>query len=77
MFAQAFFRIETILQVPDDAWHPRPDTTSVVVRLVRKDDPGIDDLFIQGLAMQSDKKLKNAIREIICLRSSWTRRSAR
>ncbi len=79
MFAQAFFSIKTILQVPDDAWHPRPDTTSVVIRLSRKDDPGIDDMFIQGLALQSDKKLKNAIREVMVELSpgNGTKRKAR
>lgn len=79
MFAQAFFGVETMMQVPDDAWYPRPDTSSVVIKLVLKDELSKDDEVIQELAKQSDKKLKNAVREAIVRHSpgKGTKRKAR
>ncbi|UCD02848.1 MAG: HAD-IB family phosphatase [Candidatus Aenigmatarchaeota archaeon] len=76
MFAQSFFSIETILKVNKEAWHPRPDTMSMVVR-IRPRKPGPDDVFLREIALQDDKKLKNALREAIIKRKGKTKRTAK
>ncbi len=65
MFAQAFFRVETLLAVPDEAWSPIPDTASVVIRLSPRHAGSASEAVLRQLALQSDKKLKNALREAI------------
>ncbi|MBN2330337.1 MAG: methyltransferase [Candidatus Aenigmarchaeota archaeon] len=79
MFVQAFFRVETMMRVPEDAWHPKPDTSSVVMKLIRKEKPSVGDMIVQELAKQSDKKLKNAMREAFVRHShgNGTKRNAR
>jgi 16S rRNA A1518/A1519 N6-dimethyltransferase RsmA/KsgA/DIM1 with predicted DNA glycosylase/AP lyase activity len=79
IFSQAFFRIETMMKVPDSAWTPRPDTPSVVIKLTRKKAGGIGDIVLREIALQSDKKLKNAVREVIVrhARGNGTKRKAR
>jgi 16S rRNA (adenine1518-N6/adenine1519-N6)-dimethyltransferase len=65
MFAQAFFRIETLLPVPAGAWSPTPDTASVVIRLAHREASSASEAVLRQLVLQSDKKLKNALREAI------------
>jgi 16S rRNA A1518/A1519 N6-dimethyltransferase RsmA/KsgA/DIM1 with predicted DNA glycosylase/AP lyase activity len=65
LLAQAFFRIETLTMVPADAWTPRPDTAGVVIRIVPFEAKSLPEIFLREFALQSDKKLKNALREAI------------
>ena len=70
LLAQAFFRIETLTMVPTEAWTPRPHTAGVVIRLVPYEAKTLPEIAIRELAMQSDKKLKNALREAFIRLSS-------
>ncbi len=77
LFAQAFFSIETLLHVGRDAWEPRPDTDSDVIRLTPRKSGGMKDSFLRELILQDDKKLKNALREAMVRISGKTKRSAK
>jgi 16S rRNA (adenine1518-N6/adenine1519-N6)-dimethyltransferase len=63
LFAQSFFRIETLMPVNADAWSPRPDTKSFIIRLSPKKPADDKDMMLRELILQDDKKLKNALRE--------------
>ena len=76
LFAQSFFRIETLLRIEKDAWHPRPDTASMVLRLTPKKPEG-SDFLLREMALQDDKKLKNALREALVRAEGKTKRGAR
>ncbi len=65
LFALTFFRIETLLRVSRSAWSPQPDTLSFIVRLSPKKPANEPDKIWRELILQSDKKLKNAMREAI------------
>jgi len=77
VFSQAFFRIETVLTVPRTAWSPRPPADGAVVRLTPRERPGARDRLAMELALQEDKKLKNALREALVRISKSTKRKAR
>lgn len=76
VFSHAFFRIETLYRIEKDAWHPRPDTASMVLRLTPKK-PGGADFLLREMALQDDKKLKNALREALVSMKGKTKRGAR
>lgn len=65
LFAQAFFRIETLLVVPGGAWSPEPGTNSCVMRITPRPAKDRGERILRQLALQSDKKLRNALREAI------------
>jgi len=77
LFSQAFFRIETLLRVSSSAWTPKPDAESAVIRLTRKNDENKREMVLRGLSLQDDKKLKNALREIIIESEKSTKRKAK
>jgi len=77
LFSQAFFRIETVLTVPMSAWSPRPPADGAVVRLTPRPRPGARERLAMELALQEDKKLKNALREALVRISKSTKRKAR
>jgi len=77
LIAQAFFRIETLLNVPADAWSPVPDIRSAVVRLTPRKASGPGEALLREIAMQDDKKLKNALREAMIKSGKGTKRKAR
>ncbi|MBN1897032.1 MAG: 16S rRNA (adenine(1518)-N(6)/adenine(1519)-N(6))-dimethyltransferase [Candidatus Aenigmarchaeota archaeon] len=76
LFSQSFFRIETLLRIEKDAWHPRPDTASMVVKLTPKKPEG-SDVLVREIVLQDDKKLRNALREALMNTGAKTKRSAR
>jgi 16S rRNA (adenine1518-N6/adenine1519-N6)-dimethyltransferase len=76
LFAQSFFRIESLLRVGKDAWRPRPDTMSMIIRITHKK-PEARDVLLREMALQDDKKLKNALREAFTRIRGKTKRSAR
>ena len=65
LFAQSFFRIETLMMVPVGAWTPEPDMVGVVIKMVPYNAKTLPEIFLREFALQSDKKLKNALREAI------------
>ncbi len=75
LFAQAFFRIEILMKVDKGAWTPRPDTAGFVVRLTPSEPE--KDFMLREMALQEDKKLKNALREALVKSEKKTKRSAR
>jgi 16S rRNA (adenine1518-N6/adenine1519-N6)-dimethyltransferase len=77
LFASAFFRIETLLPVGKDAWEPMPRVGSVVVRLTPMKPASGRDRLVRSLALQSDKKLGNALREALAGLPGGTKRKAR
>ena len=76
VFTRAFFRTEILLRVERDAWHPRPDTASFVVRLTPKKPAGMAELVLREMALQEDKKLRNALREALMKHMKKTKRQA-
>lgn len=76
LFTQSFFKIETLLRIEKDAWHPRPDTASMVLRLTPKKSEGADFL-LREMILQDDKKLKNALREALVKTEGKTKKSAK
>ena len=77
LFSQAFFRTEIILKVPQEAWSPIPGTESVVIRLTPRKASGDAESLVRELALQSDKKLKNTLRESMVKIMGKTKKSAR
>jgi 16S rRNA (adenine1518-N6/adenine1519-N6)-dimethyltransferase len=77
MFAQAFFRIETLFRVEKNAWSPRPDTMSFVVRLTPREPAHEREFVLREMALQDDKKLRNALREALVKSEEKTKRTAR
>jgi 16S rRNA A1518/A1519 N6-dimethyltransferase RsmA/KsgA/DIM1 with predicted DNA glycosylase/AP lyase activity len=77
LFAQAFFRIETMLKVDRNAWTPRPDTMSFAVRLTPRQPKDWKENVLREMALQDDKKLKNALREALMKSKVRTKRVAR
>ena len=59
----AFFTIEKIVDVPKTAFFPIPRVKSVMIRLRKKE--GLEGYFVRQLYLQRDKKLKNALREMV------------
>jgi 16S rRNA (adenine1518-N6/adenine1519-N6)-dimethyltransferase len=76
LFSQAFFKVETLLRIEKDAWHPRPDTLSMVIRLSPRK-PGARETLVRELFLQDDKKLKNALREALVKCKGNTKRTAK
>ncbi len=77
MFAQVFFRIETLFRVEKNAWAPRPDTLSFVVRITPDKPKDARETVLREMALQDDKKLKNALREALVKTKEKTKRGAR
>ncbi len=65
------FRIEKLMDVPREAFEPRPRTDSVVIGIERRRG-GIQDFLIRERML-----VKNAAREALCRHSGMTKREAR
>ena len=76
-FTQLFFRAEELLLVDKEAWSPVPDTDGIVVRLTPSKPSGTGEMIARELALQQDKKLKNALSEAIVRSCGSTKRQAR
>jgi 16S rRNA (adenine1518-N6/adenine1519-N6)-dimethyltransferase len=59
----SFFDAKIMHEVPKKAFYPEPDTNSVIVRITPKHDAL--SYIPQQLYLQRDKKLKNALREML------------
>jgi 16S rRNA (adenine1518-N6/adenine1519-N6)-dimethyltransferase len=71
--AQAFYDMEILFDVPKDAFKPRPNTSSVVIKL----SPKKEKTFMAALFLQPRKLMKNALREALCERKKMTKSQAR
>ena len=66
VISQAFYRVETLLDVPAEAFYPAPEVQSRVVRLVRKDradgaEPGKVLRFLKRAFAMRRKTLRNVL----------------
>jgi 16S rRNA (adenine1518-N6/adenine1519-N6)-dimethyltransferase len=77
LFFQAFFNAKVILDVGSASWSPVPGTESVVMRIIPKNPAGMRERMIRSLALQDDKKLRNALREALAGLPGGSRRKAR
>jgi 16S rRNA (adenine1518-N6/adenine1519-N6)-dimethyltransferase len=59
----AFWHTTIIQDVPSSAFQPKPRGTSVIAQLTKRSDTNPSLFFIRKLYLQSDKKLKNGLRE--------------
>ena len=63
----AFLQIEKMREVPKTAFYPSPSVKSMLIRLKYRSDSDPPAFWIRQLYLQRDKKLKNALREILIL----------
>ena len=61
----AFFDVEKIIDVPKESFSPAPKVKSMMIRLSKREDFDDGRYFVRQLYLQRDKKLKNALREIL------------
>jgi 16S rRNA (adenine1518-N6/adenine1519-N6)-dimethyltransferase len=59
----SFFDIDVLTTISPDAFYPKPEGFSVVIRMKHKEKLTDEELFIKMLFLQNDKKLKNCLRE--------------
>lgn len=76
LFANSFFDIKKIAEVPKTAFHPVPKVGSVIIKLTMKKELSDADCIMKQLWLQRDKKLKNALREAFIEKFDITKKEA-
>ncbi len=76
LFANSFFDIKKIVDVPKTAFYPVPKVGSAIIKLIPKKERSDADFIIQRLWLQRDKKLRNALRETLVAKFSITKKEA-
>ncbi|RLJ09008.1 MAG: hypothetical protein DRP13_01585 [Candidatus Aenigmatarchaeota archaeon] len=70
--AQVFFNIKIMQEVPKSAFHPKPKTNSVIIKIIPKP-KNLSALVL----LKQGMKVKNAVREALCASKGLTKREAR
>ncbi len=73
LMAEEFFSIEILMDVPKNAFEPRPKTNSVVIVI----EPKKNKSLLRSVIRRRKMKVKNALREGLCETFGITKREAR
>ena len=73
LIAEEFFSIEILMDVPKNAFEPRPKTNSVVILI----EPKKNKSLLRSVIRRRKMKVKNALREGLCETFGITKREAR
>ncbi len=76
LLANSFYAFEKVCDAGRNAFYPAPEADSVIVRISPKT-PLVDSFIVQQLYFQKDKKVKNAVREILISLYGVTKRVAK
>ncbi|MCW1296734.1 MAG: 16S rRNA (adenine(1518)-N(6)/adenine(1519)-N(6))-dimethyltransferase RsmA [Candidatus Parvarchaeota archaeon] len=77
MMINSFYEVELLQKIGKDSFFPEPRVTSALIRIKPKKNFDFESLLLRLLFLQSDKKLKNSLRESLIKIKKITKREAK